>query len=60
MRRKTTIFVVAFLPLDEYTNGVNAPQVVKTNSVNYDLNGRKVSGKPQRGLYIKDGKKVIQ
>lgn len=54
------VFSGTVLPLDEYTNGVNAPQVVKTNSVNYDLSGRKVSGKPQHGLFIKDGKKVIQ
>ncbi len=54
------VFSGTVLPLDEYTNGVNAPQVVKTNSVNYDLSGRKVSGKPHHGLYIKDGKKVIQ
>jgi hypothetical protein len=30
------------------------------NSVWYDLNGRKLNGKPaQKGIYIKNGKKIV-
>lgn len=32
------------------------PETMKATAI-YDLQGRKLNGKPQRGLYIKDGKK---
>ena len=38
-----------------------APKVSRTaSSVLYDLQGRRVQGTPQRGLYIRDGKKVLK
>ena len=46
----------------EGTTGVDASLVnsEEVNSVWYDLNGRKLNGKPaQKGIYIKNGKKII-
>ena len=48
--------------LGEGTTGVDASLVnsEEVNSVWYDLNGRRLQGKPaQKGIYIKNGKKVI-
>ena len=46
----------------EGTTGLDASLVnsEEVNSVWYDLNGRKLNGKPaQKGIYIKNGKKII-
>ena len=46
----------------EGTTGLDASLVnsEEVNSVWYDLNGRKLNGKPaQKGIYIKNGKKVV-
>ena len=46
----------------EGTTGIDASLVnsEEVNSVWYDLNGRKLQGKPsQKGVYIKNGKKVV-
>ena len=40
-------------------NAVNSPQPTQKNDNLYDLQGRKLSGKPERGIYIEDGKKVL-
>ena len=48
--------------LGEGTTGVDASLVnsEEVNSVWYDLNGRRLQGKPsQKGIYIKNGRKVI-
>ena len=48
--------------LGEGTTGVDASLVnsEEVNSVWYDLNGRRLQGKPaQKGIYIKNGKKVV-
>ena len=48
--------------LGEGTTGVDASLVnsEEVNSVWYDLNGRKLQGKPsQKGIYIKNGRKVV-
>ena len=48
--------------LGEGTTGVDASLVnsEEVNSVWYDLNGRKLNGKPaQKGIYIKNGKKIV-
>ena len=48
--------------LGEGTTNIDASLVnsEEVNSVWYDLNGRKLNGKPsQKGIYIKNGKKVI-
>ncbi len=45
----------------EGTTGIDGVDIEDANDGNwYDLNGRKLQGKPaQKGLYIKDGKKVV-
>ena len=48
--------------LGEGTTGIDASLVnsEEVNSVWYDLNGRKLQGKPsQKGIYIKNGRKVV-
>ena len=48
--------------LGEGTTSIDASLVnsEEVNSVWYDLNGRKLNGKPsQKGIYIKNGKKVV-
>ena len=48
--------------LGEGTTGLDASLVnsEEVNSVWYDLNGRKLNGKPaQKGIYIKNGKKIV-
>lgn len=47
---------------DENATGINtATEVRQTNDSNtlYDLQGRKLSGKPARGIYMENGKKVL-
>ena len=41
-------------------NAVNFSQPTKEESTLYDLLGRKLSGKPKRGIYIEDGKKKVK
>lgn len=51
------VFSGTVLPLNEYTDGIIAPQKTTTSATpTYDLSGRPVSGKPQRGLYIQGGR----
>ena len=51
------VFFGTVLPLNEYTDGVIAPQRTITSvSPTYDLQGRPVSGKQRRGLYIRGGR----
>ena len=46
-------------PVTDGIKSINNPSPVSNDNA-YDISGRKVPGKPQHGLYIKDGKKVIQ
>ena len=39
---------------------VSSPVVQQTESVCYDLAGRRLSGKPAKGFYIENGRKVIR
>ena len=47
------------LLLDEETTGINNVTVKAENNDVYTLAGAKVIGQPQRGIYIKNGKKFI-
>ena len=48
-----------FLSFDN-TTGINAVEThTATDGAYYDLSGRRISGKPQHGIYIKDGRKVV-
>ena len=45
---------------DEDPTGISELFGIEENGTWYDLNGRKLSGKPaQKGIYINNGKKTI-
>ena len=53
----------AYLTIVDVNNpsGIDELRSQKANDpeIYYDLQGRRLNGKPQRGLYIKNGKKTI-
>ena len=53
----------AFLTIVDVSNpsGIDELRSLKANEpeIYYDLQGRRLNGKPQRGIYIKNGKKAI-
>ena len=46
---------------DDNTTGIETPEVVviEGDGPIYDLLGRQVTGQPQKGIYVKNGKKVV-
>ena len=44
---------------DSVTNAVQSIADVATPNVIYDLQGRRLSAKPQKGLYIQNGRKIV-
>ena len=46
---------------DNNTTGISLPEavVIEVDSPIYDLSGRRVTGQPQKGIYVKNGKKFI-
>ena len=46
---------------DDNTTGISLPEavVVEDNGAIYDLSGRRVTGQPQKGIYVKNGKKFV-
>jgi hypothetical protein len=46
---------------DDNTTGIGLPEavVVEGDGPVYDLSGRLVTGQPQKGVYVKNGKKVV-
>ena len=54
-----SVFQGTVLSLEDYTNGITTLAVESDQEpLYYDLQGRRLSEKPQHGLYIKNGKKV--
>ena len=54
------VFSGSVRPLEEYTAEIKSSQVSKTSpTILFDLQGRKVQGQPTRGIYIKNGHKVV-
>ena len=53
----------AYLTITDVSNpsGIDEVRSLKPNGheIYYDLQGRRLNGKPQRGLYIKNSKKTI-
>ena len=48
------------VPIEE-TNGIVTSKVQSSSHPSvFDLQGRRINGEPKRGLYIRDGKKVIK
>jgi hypothetical protein len=47
--------------LKDYGTSIGlTPTLSKGEGVIYDLQGRRLSGKPARGIYIEDGKKKVK
>ena len=46
---------------DNYTTDIDLPEavVIEGDGPIYDLSGRQVTGQPQKGIYVKNGKKVV-
>lgn len=44
----------------ESSTAVNSPQPTQEGGSPYDLQGRRLSGKPARGIYIENGKKIAR
>lgn len=47
------------ITVGETTNAIHAIEVEDKGNALYDLNGRRISGRPVQGIYIQNGKKVI-
>ena len=46
---------------DDNTTGISLPEavVIENDGPIYDLSGRRIEGQPQKGIYVKNGKKVV-
>jgi len=46
---------------DDNTTGISLPEavVIENDGPIYDLSGRRIIGQPQKGIYVKNGKKVV-
>ncbi len=47
------------LPLEEYTDNIEQIEIHQPSAPLYDLQGRRLSDKPDKGLYIQNGKKYV-
>jgi len=48
------------LPLEQYLSGIRSMQYSSDKpSAAYDLQGRRLSGQPTKGIYIQNGKKIV-
>lgn len=52
-------FVFTLAGTEHTGTGITTPKVTTYNAPLYDLQGRKVTGTPRAGIYIKGGKKVV-
>ena len=53
------VFHGTVLPLEEYTSGIDQIKIHQPSAIVYDLQGRRLTGKPSKGLYIQNGRKII-
>jgi hypothetical protein len=44
---------------DDNTTGIALPEAEVIDGEIYDLSGRRVASQPQKGIYVKNGKKVV-
>ena len=46
---------------DDNTTGISLPEavVIENDGPIYDLSGRRIIGQPQKGIYVKNGKKFV-
>lgn len=56
---RTTYIEAAIVPYREKT-AISSPLVTRHSSTAYDLQGRRLTQEPQRGIFIRDGRKVIK
>ena len=54
------VFSGTVLPLEEYVSNINHITSNQTTKTSYDLQGRRLSEKPDRGIYIQNGKKIVK
>ena len=72
MDTSTTIYTIAsqvekikqiyegvVLPLEEYTNGIEQIESHQTTVPIFDLQGRRLTGQPTKGIYIHNGRMVV-
>ena len=55
---QSDVYMVSKADLIEQTTSVRSISSTDESSTLFDLQGRKVQGKPSQGIYIKDGKKI--
>lgn len=53
------VFSGTVLPLEEYTDNIEQIEIHQPSAPLYDLQGRRLSDKPDKGLYIQNGKKYV-
>lgn len=57
----TNALLAAMSPLEDlYASGIKATAIKASTSATYDLMGRKVQGTPSKGIYIRNGKKIVR
>lgn len=60
VNRLKTIYKGVVLPLEDYTSGIwLTTSSSDISSPVYDLQGRRINGKPGKGVYIENGRKVV-
>jgi len=53
------VFPGTVLPLEEYTSDINQMKIHQPSAIVYDLQGRRLTGEPGKGIYIQNGRKII-
>ena len=53
------VFHGTVLPLEEYTSDINQMKIHQPSAIVYDLQGRRLTGAPGKGLYIQNGRKKV-
>ena len=54
------VFSGTVLPLEEYVSNINHITSNQATKTIYDLQGRRLSEKPAKGIYIQNGKKIVK
>ena len=53
------VFPGTVLPLEEYTSDINQMKIHQPSAIVYDLQGRRLTGEPGKGIYIQNGRKMV-
>ena len=57
--RYQSVYSGTVLPLESYQAQISLPELSTGQSLSYDLEGRRLQGRPAKGLYIENGRKRI-